>query len=255
VSGWRLFALTTVCAVLLAAGPSASPALADGDPASDVLVGQDVFLPLGQSTTSKHVAQLDALAREADQAGNPIKVALIAAQTDLGSVTALYGQPDKYARFLSLELEFVTKAPLLIVMPQGIGFARAGKTIPNTQLAGITVGSGPDGLVETAITAIKRLEPHLKRPPAPAPPGRPRPPSTPAAAPPQAAPANQNGDAISGSARSSDSFTQEIADRFENGARDPIVWAALGSAFGLVALTGGAVYLAIDWQTRRSPRR
>jgi hypothetical protein len=256
VSGWRLLALTTASTAVLAASLFAQPAFADGDPASDVLVGQDVFLPLGQTTTSKQVAQLTTLAREADRAGNPLKIALIAAPTDLGSVSALYGQPDKYARFLSLELEFVTKAPVLIVMAQGIGFARAGKTIPSNRLIGLRVPSGPEGLVQTAITAINRLEPHLKPAPATPPPRVPiRPPANHASVSRQAPSANQSGNAITGTGRPSDSLGQVIADRFATGARDPVVWAALGITLAIVGLAAAGVYLTVEWTMRRGPRR
>ncbi len=260
MSGWRLLALTTASTVLLAAGLCAQPALADGDPASDVLLSQNVFLPEGQTTPATLVSRLDALTRAADRAGGrPIKVALIAAPTDLGSVTALWGQPTKYARFLSLELEFVTRAPVLIVMPQGIGYARAGKTIPPRRLTGLTVGIGPAGLAETAITSINRLDPHLKPAPVPKPRQRvqlPPPPARHVQPPPQAAPANPGASAAAGPrGSSSDSLPEVIASRFETGAEKPVVWLALGIAIAFVGLGIVGVYLLSDGAARRGPRR
>jgi hypothetical protein len=259
VSGWRLLALTTVSTALLAATLVAPVARADGDPASDVLLSQDVFLPQGQTTPAELADRLNTLTREAGQAGNPIKVALIAAPTDLGSVSTLYGQPEKYARFLSLEIEFVTKAPVLVVMPQGIGFARAGKSIPTNHLAGVTVGSGPQALAQTAIAAISRLEPNLQ----PAPPPKshvnvqpsPPPPVSNPPAPTQAAPVPENGSALHGATQPSDSLAEVIADRFETGAGNPIVWAALAITVALVGFGAFGAYLATTWTTRRRPRR
>lgn len=252
--GWRL-ALTIVSSLVLAAGLHAPAALADGDPASDVLVSQDVFLPQSETTPSQLAEQLNALARQADQAGQTLKIALIATPTDLGSVNSLYGQPANYARYLSLELEFVTKAPVLIVMPQGVGFARAGKTIRAQQLAGLSTQTRPNGLAETAITAIKRLDPHLEPalPPKPRMPARP--PTKPQPAQPGASPSVETSNAQTGRGAPSDSFGQVIADRFETGARKPIVWAALAVTLALVALGGAGIYLASEWATRRRPRR
>jgi hypothetical protein len=258
VSGWRLFALTTAATVVLAAALAAPLARADGDPASDVLLSQDVFLPQSQTTPPALAGRLDALTREADQAGSPIKVALIAAPTDLGSVSTLYGQPDKYARFLSLEIQFVTDASVLIVMPQGIGFARAGKSIPSNHLTGVAVERGPQGLARTAITAISRLEPNLTPGPAstphvnvqpPQPVSNPPPPSS------RAAPADASGNAFRAPTRPSDSFARVVVDRFETGASHPIVWAALGITLALVGLAAAGVYLATTRTTRRTPRR
>jgi hypothetical protein len=253
VPGWRLV-LTIVSSSVLAAGLSAQPAFADGDPASDVLVSQDVFLPQSQTIRPTLADQLNALTRQADQSGNTLKIALIATPTDLGSVSSLYGQPTNYARYLSLELEFVTKAPVLVVMPQGVGFARAGKTIPAQQLAGLSTQSGPDGLARTAMAAIKRLEPHLKPALPPKPRVHARPPAKPRPAQPGTSPSGQTSNALSGGGRPSDSFGQVIADRFERGAQKPIVWAALGITLALVALGGAGIYLATEWATRRRPR-
>jgi hypothetical protein len=253
VPRWRL-ALTIVSSSVLAAGLYAPAALADGDPASDVLVSQDVFLPQSETIPPQLAEQLNALARQADQAGHTLKIALIATPADLGSVNSLYGQPANYARYLSLELEFVTKAPILIVMPQGVGFARAGKTIPAQQLAGLSTQTGPNGLAETAISAVKRLERHLKPTVPPHPRAQVRTPTKPQPTQRVATPPTETSNALSGQGRPSDSFGQVIADRFETGARKPIVWAALGITLALVALGGAGIYLASEWATRRRPR-
>jgi hypothetical protein len=57
-------------------------------------------------------------------------VALIGSRLDLGAVTSLWRQPQRYAQFLSQELFYVYKGPLLIVMPNGYGIAKLGKPQP-----------------------------------------------------------------------------------------------------------------------------
>jgi hypothetical protein len=76
-----------------------APARADGDPASDVLATQALFLPQDAGATPAQRAQLSALLATAARRGYPIAVALVAARGDLGSVTALWRQPETYARF------------------------------------------------------------------------------------------------------------------------------------------------------------
>jgi hypothetical protein len=151
---WALGAL--VLAALVIAGPLAGLALADGDPASDVLLGQDVFLPYSPiSTSSEH--RLYAVANAAREAGYPLKIALIATKTDLGVLPALFGKPAPYARFLSSELAGVVNGPVLVVMPDGFGLAAKGHALSISALRSITTGSGADALASAAIAATSRL--------------------------------------------------------------------------------------------------
>ena len=55
----------------------------------------------------------------------------------------------------------MSKDPLLVVMPQGLGLARAGELLPAEPLAGISIPPGPTGLVDAALTAVRRLAPGL----------------------------------------------------------------------------------------------
>ena len=73
-----------------------SAAFADGDPASDVLVNAPLFNPIDSGVPYADSARLTALLAASVKAGFPIRVALIASQTDLGTVTALWKQPAKY---------------------------------------------------------------------------------------------------------------------------------------------------------------
>jgi hypothetical protein len=147
----RAVALLAILA--LVSGWSAAPARADGDPASDVLVTQRLFLPQDAALPTAQQAQLAALLQEASRDGYPIRVALIASPTDLGSVTALWRQPQNYARFLGQELSFVYHGPLLVVMPNGFGFfgfARSTAALTGAQPAAGALGTA-------ALTAVQRL--------------------------------------------------------------------------------------------------
>ncbi len=104
----------------------ASEARADGDPASDVLAAQTLFLPQDGAIPAAQQSELQALVRSAARAGYPVRVAVIASRTDLGSVTALWRRPAGYARFLGQELSEVFRGTLLVVMPNGFGVYRVG---------------------------------------------------------------------------------------------------------------------------------
>ena len=98
--------LLTVLAAI-ATGAVSPAARADGDPASDVLAQQNLFLPQDAGVPARQQTQIATLLQEAAHAGYPIRVALIASPTDLGSVTALWQQPQSYAKFLGQELALV----------------------------------------------------------------------------------------------------------------------------------------------------
>ena len=149
-------ALAAVAMLMLVAAP---PASADGDPASDVLAQQSLFLPQDAGLSPRRQAELAGLVQEASRSGYPIKVAVVASVTDLGSVTALWNQPQLYARFLGQELSLVYRGPLVVVMPTGIGLSvldtkRA--TTGNRALAGLRRSAQTD-LGPAAAAAIRRL--------------------------------------------------------------------------------------------------
>jgi hypothetical protein len=108
----------TIGLVLLAA---AAPATADGDPASDELIAQNVFYPYSSPVPRYRQRQLDTEVAAAHHAGLLLKIAIIAHPTDLGSITALYGSPQRYAQFLDTEISLNRKIPLLVVMRDGFG--------------------------------------------------------------------------------------------------------------------------------------
>ncbi len=142
-----------LAAALLVLGMPAA-AWADGDPASDVLLGQAVFLPYSPVS---HVlsSRLYAVAAAAAAHGYPVRVAVIGARTDLGTVPAVFGRPELYARFLSTELPGA--GPVLVAMPQGFGLASNGHALAVAPLRGLVAAAGTGGLLSATVTAVVRL--------------------------------------------------------------------------------------------------
>lgn len=137
----------------------AGAARADGDPASDILYTDNVFFPYDTTISKSAQEALVKTLLSSEQAGYPIRVALIAQPSDLGAVASLWKKPRQYARFLSLELSYVYKEPLLIVMPSGMGFAhyKQGTKAEYEGLAGVRVVGARDGLAQTAVRAVSVL--------------------------------------------------------------------------------------------------
>ena len=144
--------------LLLATAWSSPPAIADGDPASDVLAQQPLFLPQDAGIPPRQQTQLATLTNMAARGGYPIRVALIASSADLGSVTELWGQPQSYAKFLGQELSLIYRGPLLVVMPGGLSLYHSGRVNPAERRALTSLPSpGRTGLATVALTAIQRL--------------------------------------------------------------------------------------------------
>ena len=113
-----LVAVLAAGAGLLAAAPAAR---ADGDPASDVLLGTNVFYPFDPPVSAAVQKKLNATTAAAQKAHVQVKVALIAAPTDLGVIPSLFGKPQEYADFLYREITFLGPQRLLVVMSDGYG--------------------------------------------------------------------------------------------------------------------------------------
>jgi hypothetical protein len=136
------------------------PAQANGDPASHILPMRRVFAPLNVRIDSGALGHLDALIEEADGAGFPIRVALIAEPSDLGTAFSLFNKPQRYAELLGFELSFVYDDRILIVMPEGFGYVIDGK--PDKEATSLLAGLSPpgrDGTTEAqaAARAVQRL--------------------------------------------------------------------------------------------------
>jgi hypothetical protein len=154
----RIAAIIAVALALTLAAALAPAAQADGDPASDVLLGENVFYPYAPPVSSAMQKQLTAATEAAKRAGFPIKVALIASPVDLGVIPDLFGKPQKYAEFLDQEISFRTKQPLLVVMRDGFGVQGLSPkaTATAAMLAKPISGKGND-LAQAATNAVTKL--------------------------------------------------------------------------------------------------
>ncbi len=112
-------AAALLAALALALG--APTALADGDPASDVLISERVFFPYEVKLPKADTEALQETIRSATDQGVRVRVALIAHDFDLGSAGLLFEKPQAYAKFLAEELGNFNRDWLLVVMPNGYG--------------------------------------------------------------------------------------------------------------------------------------
>src|SRR6267378_2106583 len=95
-SSHRRTARVVAAVLLLLTTMSVCPAVgwADGDPASDVLLGQDVFYPFKPKVSPGQEAALEkTLKAAASAAGLHLKVAIIGAPEELGLVPHFFGHP------------------------------------------------------------------------------------------------------------------------------------------------------------------
>jgi hypothetical protein len=152
----RLALLTAALLLLVALVPPL--ARADGDPASDVLLGENVFYPYTPVVSPSVQNTLQAEVAAAHKAHFPIKVALIASPVDLGVIPDLFGKPQQYARFLDQEISFQGFQPLLVVMSTGFGTLGLSARV-TAAVATLTkpVGGTSTDLAKAAITAIAKL--------------------------------------------------------------------------------------------------
>jgi hypothetical protein len=149
----------TLLVLLIAACALAGTARADGDPASDYLLGTQVFFSIDVKLPAAKQHELVSIVRDANKSGYAVRVALIASPYDLGAVTSLWRKPRQYAKFLGAELQFIYKHRLLVVMPNGFGFnwTKHPSTKEDTLLSAVPVGKGAVGMLDSAVTAVQRL--------------------------------------------------------------------------------------------------
>jgi hypothetical protein len=152
-----LAAALAACLALAAGFASPPAARADGDPASDVLAAQPLFLPADGGFSESEQIRLTALLSAAQRSGYPIRVALIATPSDLGSVSGLWGKPAAYAQFLGDELSLVYRGSLLVVMPAGFGVASVGGASGGASAAALGVPPRGTPMVAATLSAIQKL--------------------------------------------------------------------------------------------------
>jgi cytochrome oxidase Cu insertion factor (SCO1/SenC/PrrC family)/thiol-disulfide isomerase/thioredoxin len=156
-------------AVLIALAACAAcivlPALAsaDGDPGSDVLLEQNLFFGSDAGISVKQQLSLDQLLNATAKAGAPVRVAIIAKQDDLGTVTPLWQKPQTYAAYLGYELSNTYSGRLLVVMPNGYGIYWHANPAGANKLASQLSDKHPSsddaaGLTAATVNAVDRIE-------------------------------------------------------------------------------------------------
>jgi hypothetical protein len=148
----------TAGAICLVALTAAADGSADGDPASDVLLNVNVYLPA--APVAPPLSTLVGHVKLVNLNGYRLKVALIESPYDLGSIPSLFGHPSEYAKFLGLELRLVYSGNLLIVMPAGFGFWHHGRDVSREQAALDRVsfkGGSRKALVATTLAGVRAI--------------------------------------------------------------------------------------------------
>jgi hypothetical protein len=134
-------------------------AQANGDPASDVLITQQVFIPFEAPISKSASEDLTKTLAAANKRGYTIRVAVIAFTGDLGTAVSLWRHPQAYAKFLGSELAFAYSNRLLVAMPAGFGVYHGKKPVAQEQrvLAKLEAGKTPTALTESAAQAVRAL--------------------------------------------------------------------------------------------------
>ena len=156
---WRRIVTTAVLAILALPGAAA----ANGDPPSDVLPFEDVYLPAAAPSQGA-AAALRATARRARDAGFIVKVAVIGSQADLGVLASAFREPQRYADYLMTELPRHTAEAqyvrTIVVMPSGVAVAGTGVDAAQRRAARtveVATDASSTQLTETANTAVERV--------------------------------------------------------------------------------------------------
>jgi hypothetical protein len=138
---------------------SPASAGANGDPASDVLLTEQVFYPFEAPISDSAKKELSETVAEANKRGYPVRVALIAFTGDLGTAVSLWKKPQPYAKFLGSEIAFVYPKRLLVVMPSGFGVYNGKQSVAKEQraLRNLTPGKTPTPLTESAAEAVRAM--------------------------------------------------------------------------------------------------
>jgi hypothetical protein len=144
-------------AVALTGATAVPLANADGDPASDVLLAQNVFLPYHPASTQLE-RELVSATTAMERAGEPLKIAIIQSPADLGAITPAFGKPRAYAAFLDDELSAHDDQPLLVVMADGYGTAGL-SAAAQAAVANLPPPSGPssNALAQAALQAAQQI--------------------------------------------------------------------------------------------------
>jgi hypothetical protein len=159
VKGRWLLATALVATSLVCA----ETACADGDPASDVLLSERVFIVVPSTTAPPYLRELNTLTAEAARRRVPIRIAVIEQSSDLGAVPMLFGRAQQYATFLAREIMLIYRGTVLVVMagkPGGVGlYGPAATPRARAALAKLAVPAAgtPEELARIASTATREV--------------------------------------------------------------------------------------------------
>src|SRR5688572_9589478 len=138
-------------------------ASANGDPPSDTLPFEDVYLP-AQAPSPSAAEALRATARRARDAGYPVKVAVIGAEADLGPYASALREPQRYADYLVAELPRHSAdaqgARIVVVTPSGAGIAGvefSGDERREERTVEVSTDATPTQLTDAARRTIERM--------------------------------------------------------------------------------------------------
>ncbi len=148
-----------ILAGLAAALLGVPAAQANGDPASDVLITQQVFIPFEAPISKSASEELTKTVAAANERGYKIRVVVIAFTGDLGTAISLWAHPQEYGKFLGSELAFAYSNRLLVAMPAGFGVYRGKKPVVQELrvLAKLRPGKTPTALAESTAQAVRAL--------------------------------------------------------------------------------------------------
>jgi len=148
--------LLVAAAAALVAVPAAR---ANGDPASDVLITNQVYVGPEVPISNADRDALTKTVAAANERGYPIRVALIPFTSDLGTAVSLWRHPQDYAKFLGSELAFVYAKRLLIAMPSGFGVYHRNRPVAKEQrvLRRVRPGRTPTAVAQQTTKAVRAL--------------------------------------------------------------------------------------------------
>jgi hypothetical protein len=148
-----------VLTALLALLSAPAIAFAHGDAASHYLETGSLYPSFAAQPSEAVELQLIGLIDASKRAGYPLKVALIAEESDVIDMPAMLRHPQQYAEYVVAQLKGArvpVDAPLVVVSPSGVGMAGPQ---PSGALAGLNVPAGARGdeLATVAQAAVRQI--------------------------------------------------------------------------------------------------
>jgi hypothetical protein len=146
-------------AALLALLTAPAIAFAHGDAASHYLETGSLYPSFAKQPSQAVELQLLGLLDAAKASGYPLKVALVADESDVIDMPEMLGRPQAYAEYVAEQLEGVrvaVDAPIVVISPSGVGIAGPHASDATDGL-GIPAGATGDQLAALALTAVRQV--------------------------------------------------------------------------------------------------